>query len=574
MKRILFLLLSCTLVLALFAGCGTKQTETGATESVTAEAATPGDAISSPTSAPTQSATEQITSAPTEKPADGPAEDVSNALALSLAFDGTGNVSNGVAGGPEITPYQNSNIETLVDETAGKWASRMTGGTCFYIAPINDLYDRMANAFSLELFFNLTSAPSSGYWAIADNCEDGGFGMEIHPGSGSSDANLKWNIYIDSAYYVETIPVELNKWNHLITTWDGNFVRCFLNGELVTEYESFWGEIKFTSIETARHLAIGACCSANNSGGNGMVGLLSVCNLYTTAINSETARVLFENNTKADAEITQPGDATEAPATDVPSNPTEVPADATDVPTDKPTAVPEPTEKTDPGQVEDLSGSMIVSLSYDGDGNVSNGAKDGPAITTYKGGNIETVKDPDTGRWASHMLGGACFYMAPIGDYYDDLTEGFTLELYFKLESAPSSGYWAVADNCEDGGIGLEIHPGTAGKDCILKWNTYLDSQYDLREIKANLNEWNYFVATWDGNYVKCYLNGELVDEYESFWAELKFTSIETAQHLAIGACCSQNNSGGNGMVGYLSVCNLYSKPMNEATVKALYNNL
>ncbi len=561
MKRIISLFLVSFLILAVFSACGNKNSEENmATEGVATAPAT----ATAPAQNPTENAaTPGATAAPTEKPTDEPAQEMGDSLAISLAFDENGNVSNGVAGGPEINPYQNRNIGTLVDATAGRWVCNMTGGACFYMASLADLYDSMTDGFALELYFNLTKVPTSGYWAITDNCEVGGFGMEIHPGDGNSDAILKWNIYIDAAYYTEDIPVNMNEWTHVIASWDGNFVRVYLNGQLFSEYDSYWGEIKFTSIEEAWHLAIGACCAAPNTGGNGMVGLLSVCNLYTSAVNPATAQNLFADNTKANAEV--------PPATEVPTAaPTEVP---TDKPSGDPTDVTEPTEKTEPTQDGELSDSLIISLAYDNEGKVSNGAKSGPALTSWNDRDIESVKDEGTGKWASRMPGGAYFYMASIEDYYDALAEGFSLELYFNLTSAPSSGYWGLVDNCEAGGMGMEIHPGTSSSNCTLKWNMFLDTAYDIREFEVELNTWNHVIVTWDGSVVKCYLNGKLVDEYDSNGAELKFPPDVTAHHLAIGACCAAGNTGGNGMVGYLSICNLFTASMSAETVAERYGN-
>lgn len=237
-------------------------------------------------------------------------------------------------------------------------------------------------------------------------------------------------------------------------------------------------------------------------------------------------------------------------------------------PTETPTQTP---SNDDPAAA--YADDLIISFEVDEFGVASNAA-DGPEITAFRQSMMTAVYDDTLGRNVAVMPGSSGFYMAPLADYYDAMTEAFTVETCFNLTETPTSGYWAIVDNQENGGIGLEIHPGSTAEKALLKWFTHLDGKYETIEFEVDLNTWCHVVVTWDSQYVTVYLNGEEVDQYDSMWAFLKFTDIETAQHLAIGACCSQNNSGGNGMKGQLATCNLYLATMEAEDVAAIYQSL
>ena len=250
--------------------------------------------------------------------------------------------------------------------------------------------------------------------------------------------------------------------------------------------------------------------------------------------------------------------------------------DPTAAPTEAPSDDPTETPSGDDNAVKDMTDSLEISLTYDANGTVSNGVVDGPEIKAYNGKTIETEKNTETGRWQSNLKDGTDFYMASLVDLYDYMAEAFTLEFCFKFTEAPAAPYCGVIDNCEAGGFGFELHPDPNGSTstAILKWNLMIDGEYILQDITVNIDTWYHVVVSWDGCYSNIYINGELADSYDTMYGFIGFTEIDTAKHLAIGACCSQNNSGGAGFVGSISLCNLYIDSVNAATAADLYSKL
>lgn len=297
MKRIIAFLLVCMMVLVAGACSGGKDVDPTQVPSEN-PAVTPTEVPSEdPTEAPSETPTEAPTEAPTAEPSEdtNAVKDMSESLVISLTYDANGAVSNGAADGPELKAYNNNTIATEKNTETGKWQSNLNGGSDFYMASLVDFYDYMQDAFTLEFRFKFTEAPASPYCGVVDNCEAGGFGFELHPdpnGSASS-AILKWNLYIDGAYILQDIAVNIDTWYHVIVSWDGCFSNIYINGELADSYDTMYGFIGFTSIETAKHLAIGACCSQDNSGGAGFVGAISLCNLYIDSVNDATAADLY-----------------------------------------------------------------------------------------------------------------------------------------------------------------------------------------------------------------------------------------------------------------------------------------
>ncbi len=290
MKRILAFLLVCLLVV--FAGACNDGESADKSAAPTAEASASAgvdpDVSVDPTEDPAEDPTDDPSEEPSEEPSEDPGEETGNladALRISLAYDADGNVYNAATaeGAPAITAK--GNVSTAVDSATGKWVSNMPGGTSFYFVSIADLYDDLSNQFTVEYMFNLTEAPSSGYWSLGDNLEAGGFGAEIHPGQAADEATIVWNLHVDGAYYTDMkIPVKLNQWNHMVFTWDGSVTKGYLNGALMDEYDTNWGILGFPSDNTAHHIAIGACCAKNNAGGQSMKGSINGFSLYVQAM--------------------------------------------------------------------------------------------------------------------------------------------------------------------------------------------------------------------------------------------------------------------------------------------------
>lgn len=247
-----------------------------------------------------------------EDPGDDVVDTSSSAL-ISLAYDQNGQVYNAADSDLEIKVWgQNRTIETVYD--GSKWASTMPGGSSFYIVNgLSNYYDVLGEAFTVEYYVNLSSAPAAkadcaapdelckcSYNSIGDCMEAGGFGVEVRHGATANQATLRFDMKLDSEYLTDKgepleMSVDLNSWYHVVVTWDGSVVSAYLNGELVSEYDSEWAFITWPVNETASHFAIGACMSANYSGGQAMVGQLGGFGLYTEAFDADTIAAMYNN---------------------------------------------------------------------------------------------------------------------------------------------------------------------------------------------------------------------------------------------------------------------------------------
>lgn len=286
MKKFLNVMLA-SLMLVVFAACSKTPADNKATATPGASApaaGTPTGTTSGTTATPSQDPTE----APTQAPDGMPVPDM-----IQFIINEDGTATNGVADGPDIRSYGASRTVS-VDEATGMNIVTLGGGGNIYNASLEDYYNDMRTGFTLEYYFMATSLPATSYYGIVDNCEAGGFGAELH-NAGNGNGIVRWNIHLDGAYYLFDYEIELNKWYHFVHTWDENYACTYVNGELVDDYESDWAFIAFTNIATAKYLAIGGCCSGNVPGGQGMIGSIGICNMYSDAITAAQVAMLYQN---------------------------------------------------------------------------------------------------------------------------------------------------------------------------------------------------------------------------------------------------------------------------------------
>ena len=256
----------------------------------------------------------------------------------------------------------------------------------------------------------------------------------------------------------------------------------------------------------------------------------------------------------------QPDKTTEATAANTQTKEPEETKEPTSTP--KPTKTPEATKDV----IAKAPDADFIDLLFNADGSVSNKVKDSVEITTI--GSIPIADDTEIGKKVAQFPGGSNYYRADLADYYDQLEEAFSIEIFTKFTALPESGYWGVVDNCEAGGFGSELHRvnDTTGK---LKFLMHLDGAYSELSAEVSLNKWYHIVMAWDGSIVSMYIDGELVDEYDSEYGYLQFTSVTSAQYLAIGACCAAP-TGGQGFKGSMGICKVYFEGLSLSQVSEL----
>lgn len=270
----------------------------------------------------------------------------------------------------------------------------------------------------------------------------------------------------------------------------------------------------------------------------------------------------------ADQEPTVSSAPSEVVAPTTETSPTEMPtAEPTEMPTAENTEAPETTQTP---IVSEKVVPDILQLVINSDGTVSNGVADGPAVESY--GAAKTVSvDPATGLNVVTFPSADSVYDVQIGDYYGDMGSAFTLEVYFKLDAIPASGYQGIVENCEAGGLGLYVFD-----DASIKFYLSLDGQYAIVTApeKAQVGQWYHCVCVWDGDIVQLYMDGQLVDEYTSDFAYVTFPSVDTAWYLSLAGCCSAGSHGAAGISGSMGICNLYTTPLTANQVVSIYQEL
>lgn len=244
-------------------------------------------------------------------------------------------------------------------------------------------------------------------------------------------------------------------------------------------------------------------------------------------------------------------------------------AEPTDLSTITPSAAPTEVATETPAQTPSVTPD-ILQLVINSDGTVYNGVAGGPEVESY--GSDKTVSvDPATGLNVVNFPNTNSVYDVQIGDYYGEMSQAFTLEVYFKLDAIPTSGYQGILENCEAGGLGLYVF-----SDASVKFYLSLDGKYAIvtAPAKAKVGQWYHCVCVWDGDLVQLYMDGQLVDEYVSDCAFVTFPSADTAWYLSIAGCCSAGGHGGGGICGSVGICNVYTEPLTEDHVTAIYNSL
>lgn len=207
---------------------------------------------------------------------------------IDLVISGDGTISNGVKDSVVLTTR--GSVSIIDSSELSRKVAKFPGGANYYRAELAEYYDRLEEGFSIETYVKFTSFPTSSYWGVIDNCEAGGFGSELHQGSGGKGL-LKFLLHLDGAYEELETEVELDKWYHIVMAWDGSVMALYADGELVDRYDSEYAYLKFTQIIDAQYLAIGACCSAQN-GGQGFQGEMALCRVYYKGLNiSEVAKL-------------------------------------------------------------------------------------------------------------------------------------------------------------------------------------------------------------------------------------------------------------------------------------------
>ena len=229
----------------------------------------------------------------------------------------------------------------------------------------------------------------------------------------------------------------------------------------------------------------------------------------------------------------------------------------------------------------------VLELVIGDDGKVSNGVVGGLELTDYttKTSSKSVTKDtainknvvtfnPNATMWTST---GA--YLLPSSRINDTLKDGFSLDVFFKVDNVDKfDKYVGIVDYEELGGFGLNIiksgdkyvlsfefacGPDSAGR----KW---IDITGDF-----NIGEWTHCVCNYTGpetDKIELYINGVLAASaiLDDDMVIPVFNGANAA--ISIGACTDAKNGSVNGFTGSIAACNIYPEPVTATEVTAFYN--
>ena len=176
-------------------------------------------------------------------------------------------------------------------------------------------------------------------------------------------------------------------------------------------------------------------------------------------------------------------------------------------------------------------------------------------------GTPTTVYDEALQRYIGVFNGTCAYEYHDFYLYYDALKASLTFETYLRMEDTPRSSYVNPLSNQESGGYGYEYT-----SDGYMCFYTNINGKYHNVKKSINEGEWLHLVATYDGNTLTLYINGEKAD---SSVVPGTVTRPGTG-HLSIGGDSQRNTSGRFATCSILTA-NIYAEALSEAEVQALY---
>ncbi|SHI46182.1 Carbohydrate binding domain-containing protein [Clostridium cavendishii DSM 21758] len=137
------------------------------------------------------------------------------------------------------------------------------------------------------------------------------------------------------------------------------------------------------------------------------------------------------------------------------------------------------------------------------------------------------------------------------------ISKSFSLETVFKMNKI---GNQAIIENCEGGGIGFE-----STNDGTVEIWAHINGSYKRLGVKLEKDRYYHLLATYDGNEIAIYLNGNKVKSMAQTG-----DIYNPNMHFAIGADPNPNG-GGTVLDGNIALARLYSKGLNASEARKLY---
>ncbi|HEY9061702.1 MAG TPA: LamG-like jellyroll fold domain-containing protein [Pseudobacteroides sp.] len=320
----------------------------------------------------------------------------------------------------------------------------------------------------------------------------------------------------EGSYWCDSKKVDIQRWTLLTATWNGNTIKYYIDGVL-SDSEVFRSTLPYSG----SNLIIGAFISTNGS--QYLNGVIDDLRIYDYALADNDIKALFDaakgNN---------------------------------------------PVVSDNPAISGNKKNMLVAHYKFDEDYKDYSGCNNNGTVV---GGSIPFV-DAKAGKGAK--FDGATYIEVEDSDYLD-LDTGFTLSLWLYKDAYDSDelapilkklGDESINDNAPYSLLDHGYYPYMK----LTSWSEITENSYWCDSQKVDIQKWTYLSSTWNGNTVKYYINGALVDS-ETFKDTLPHSSMK----LNIGADIS--SSGSKYFKGIMDDLRIYNYALGDSEIKTLYNS-
>ncbi|NWN88581.1 MAG: DUF5011 domain-containing protein [Micrococcaceae bacterium] len=337
---------------------------------------------------------------------------------------------------------------------------------------------------------------------ICGNRQGGGFGII------AKDDQLQFMVHDGDGYKYAKAPMNINQWYHAVGVFDGETIKLYVDGQLMEETATA-GSMLIPPNASSHNFVIGADSS---NGGAESFALAAIDDVR-----------MFENPLTA-------------------------------------------------AQVQSLNDRFAVMPEVDRQPDVlSVDFEDGAFTDTAAGrtpreiGDVPISADGALNRQVARF-DGTSSVLYPLGDAFEAMGDGFTLECSFRFDGELPSDSTNICASKEGGGFGLVTRQGQ------LAFMVHDGAGYKYAQTEFETDRWYHAVGVFDGSTVQLYLDGQLVAETPTDNSTVSWQGAEAAHNMALGADAANHNSASGHATATIDEAKLYSDALFAEEIVALSN--
>lgn len=175
----------------------------------------------------------------------------------------------------------------------GKNIAAFNGSYDAYMYPFDDVkYSKMSAGVTIESVFCYDTIPSSGEYDMFSNQQSGGIGLGLENGRLQFFCNVN-KTEGGHGYVQPNAAIQAGKWYHAVGVFDGENVKLYLNGELVSSMAADGSTIHWPT-GGAKNFVIGGDSGSNNDVSSFSNGSVSLARLYSQGMTDAEVKALYE----------------------------------------------------------------------------------------------------------------------------------------------------------------------------------------------------------------------------------------------------------------------------------------